>query len=254
MNDLLLDRIDLRAPVRLLALALFSALLLSTAGAFDTEAARFWPRLGYWVVIALISTVALEAAQRALRPRMDGALDWQVRAAGWLLLVLPLTALATVGCKLLFGGWPSIGGFTKLLPGMSAILAALQFVLSLFVTAAPAAAAAAEEPRLDALAELLPLPLRAARIDALQAEDHYVRVHSSAGQMLIRIRFADALEAVAERRGVRPHRSWWVAEESVAAMSRAQGRTVLRLVSGVEVPVSRRARPLLGPLFERGSQ
>ncbi len=248
MNDTLIDRPDLRTLARLLAVTGFSGLLLSTAGAFDTEAARFWPRLGYWMCIAAVSIVTLEGAHRLLAARLHRASEWRLRASGLVLLVLPLTAIAVLGCKLLFGGWPSIGGFGHLLPGMTVILTSLQFVLVAFASS-EATEACVDMRQPEALAELLPLPLRGARLDALEAEDHYVRVHTSAGQALIRMRFSDAVAAVSARQGVQPHRSWWVAQESVVAMRSEGGRAVLTLVGGQQVPVSRRARPLLGPLF-----
>jgi hypothetical protein len=195
----------------------------------------------------MISTVAMEGVHGALRRNFPAA-ELRLRINGLLLLILPLTGVAAVGCKVLFGGRPSIGGFLHLLPGMVVILTALQLVLLSF-TRRLTKPETLRTPPADLLVDALPLPLRSARIHALEAEDHYVRVHTDGGKAMVRMRFADALVSVASRPGVQPHRSWWVAHEGVVAMSSSGGRTVLTLVGGQQVPVSRRARPTLGPLF-----
>jgi hypothetical protein len=247
VNGTALHQPEVRSAARLLALTGFAGLLLSTAGAFDTEAAAFWPRLAYWLSIAMISTVALECLQRLLKRSLP-APELGLRTMGLMLLVLPLTGVAALGCKLLFGGRPSLAGYVYLLPGMTGVLVALQLVLSSF-TRGSSDPSPPKTRSADPLIEALPLPLRFARLHALEAEDHYVRVYTEAGEALVRMRFADALTAVQGRAGVQPHRSWWVAQESVIAMSSSGGRTVLTLIGGRQVPVSRAARPRLGPLF-----
>lgn len=248
-NGSLAQTAGLRQVARLAALAALFAAFLATSGALDTEAASHLPRLAYWLFVALLSTAALEGAQRLAARHAPGAAPSRLRFLGLALLVLPLTAVATLSCKLLFGGQPSIGGFAHLLPGMTGILAGLQLVLALFAPASPPAAAAepaAARPGAP-FCEALPLPLRRAAIEAVEAEDHYVRVHTDAGAALIRMRFGDAVTALADREGLRPHRSWWVAADAVVAL----GRTEIRLRSGTAVPVSRGARRGLGPDFRR---
>jgi hypothetical protein len=235
---------------RVLALTGFTGILLSTSGAFDTEAAAPLPRLGYWILISLISTGALEGCHRMIGRANLRRPEWQLRGLGLALLLLPLTAVAVVGCKALFGGSFSLSGFVHLLPGMTSILAALQFILTFFPQGQreePASAAEVTDP----LFESLPLPLRGARVYALEAEDHYVRVHTSAGAVLVRMRFRDAVAAVAGRPGLSPHRSWWVAQESIVAFRRSGGRATLTLAGGQQVPVSRKAAQSLGPDFGR---
>ena len=63
---------------------------------------------------------------------------------------------------------------------------------------------------------------RGARLIAVEAEDHYVRVHTDCGSELVSMRFSEALDALAPAHGFRLHRSWWAAadEEGVA---RARG-------------------------------
>ena len=84
----------------------------------------------------------------------------------------------------------------------------------------------------------LPAALRR-DILALEAEDHYVRVHTLHGSALILMRLADAAAIIDPRLGLRVHRSWWVAKDGVRAIERTAGRAVARLVDDTAVPISR---------------
>lgn len=263
MNVQLSWSVGTARTLRPLAIAGFAALLLSTAGAFDTEASRFGPRLLYWSAIACVSALALQLVHGALSGHFDRLGSYWLRLFGWLILTLPLNALAVLGCKLLFGGSPSLGGFLLLLPGMTTILAALQATLLTLEQpgeqagekAGPCERVAAEPPRPGrsvggtGLGAFLPLPLQGSRLLALRSEDHYLRVHTDKGEALIRLRMTDALAMLDGRCGLRPHRSWWVATDAILSHRREGGRSVLRLVDGTSVPVSRNRRSEVGPIF-----
>ncbi|RKQ96591.1 LytTR family DNA-binding domain-containing protein [Maricaulis maris] len=96
-----------------------------------------------------------------------------------------------------------------------------------------------------ALTDKLPPRLRRADILALEAEDHYLRVHTDLGDCLILMRLSDAVAAVAPLDGARTHRSWWVARKAVERISRSDGRATLSLTTGAEAPVSRTYAPKL---------
>jgi DNA-binding LytR/AlgR family response regulator len=85
----------------------------------------------------------------------------------------------------------------------------------------------------------LPAKLAGAELYAVEAEDHYLRLHTSRGQDLILMRLSDAIAELEGLEGAQTHRSWWVAKGSVAAAARGDGRAVLTLKDGSEVPVSR---------------
>lgn len=80
---------------------------------------------------------------------------------------------------------------------------------------------------------------RAARLLAVEAEDHYLRVHTDAGDELITLRFSDALIELERLSGYQTHRSWWVAAAAIEAVRWRRGRGELRLSHGLTVPVSR---------------
>lgn len=89
----------------------------------------------------------------------------------------------------------------------------------------------------------LPLPYRNAELFAISSEDHYLRVHTSAGEHLFLERLSTAVHALNGARGLQTHRSWWVAEAGVEQTKSANGRIVLILKSGAEAPVSRTYAP-----------
>ena len=80
---------------------------------------------------------------------------------------------------------------------------------------------------------------RAARLIALEAEDHYVRVHTDAGSELIAMRFADAINELALVHGYRLHRSWWAWAEAIEAVRWMRGGGEATLAGGIVAPVSR---------------
>jgi len=73
---------------------------------------------------------------------------------------------------------------------------------------------------------------------AVEAEDHYVRIHTESGSALVFMRFSDAIARLARVDGLRVHRSYWVRRCCVASVE-AQGRgLMLTLSNGLRVPVS----------------
>lgn len=88
-------------------------------------------------------------------------------------------------------------------------------------------------------ADRLPAKFRAALIHAVSAEDHYLRVHTSAGETMILMRLADAIRELAALEGMQTHRSWWVAKQGLTEAASGDGKLTLKLKSGAEAPVSR---------------
>lgn len=74
---------------------------------------------------------------------------------------------------------------------------------------------------------------------ALEAVDHYLRVHRENGNVLIYMRLADAISELQGSDGLQVHRSWWVAGGAVIQSQRQGARTILRLANDLVVPVSR---------------
>jgi LytTr DNA-binding domain len=115
-------------------------------------------------------------------------------------------------------------------------------------SAPPAAEAMPAEPvpsGADAFMARLPRPLRHARLVALSAEDHYLRVHTDRGDALILMSLSQAVEMLGPRAGVRIHRSHWAAFEAIDRRARTAGRATLIIEGGLELPISRSGRRLL---------
>ena len=98
------------------------------------------------------------------------------------------------------------------------------------------AAAAASAGQSSVLFDLLPNGLGTDLI-FIKSEDHYLEVHTTAGSSLIKMRFADAIAELGDR-GIKVHRSYWVATGHVTRSVRTGKRTVLRLTGDHRVPVS----------------
>ena len=90
-----------------------------------------------------------------------------------------------------------------------------------------------------------PTWMQQADIYAVEAEDHYLRVHTETGSALVLMRLSDAIAQLEEIEGARTHRSWWVAKAAIADARRGRGRATLTLRNGLEAPVSRTYAPAL---------
>jgi DNA-binding LytR/AlgR family response regulator len=128
------------------------------------------------------------------------------------------------------------------------LLVSIAFVaLQMFVRAragAPPAIPSADPGR-PRLIDRLPRRLRGAELHAIEAEDHYLRLHTEKGSALVLMRLGDAMAELGGIEGARTHRSWWVARDSVLEAVRGKGRAVLHLKNGLRAPVSRTYAPAL---------
>ncbi len=91
------------------------------------------------------------------------------------------------------------------------------------------------------LARLL-LEKRGALI-ALSAEDHYVRVITTAGTELVLMRLADAMAEVGQTQGLQVHQSHWVALDQFVKVIRIGDRGELTLSDSSTLPISRGFMP-----------
>nr|WP_255768805.1 LytTR family DNA-binding domain-containing protein [Maritalea mediterranea] len=73
----------------------------------------------------------------------------------------------------------------------------------------------------------------------LSMQDHYVNIVTSNGAELILLRLADAIKETDGVRGVKIHRSHWVALDAVAETRRKGSGMVAVMKDGAELPISR---------------
>ena len=97
----------------------------------------------------------------------------------------------------------------------------------------------AKPPRLS---ERLPDELRDAEILALEAEEHYTKIHTSKGNTLVLLRFSDAISEMEPQSGMQVHRSYWVNRNKVKQLTRTGKRLTLEVQGDLEIPVSRSYR------------
>ena len=226
---------------RVLMATMLVGAVLAAAGGFGTQAMPLVDRFGYWLALVLVGVALGRFGGRRLIPR---AWFETRRATVGILMVfvigLPVAVIATVTNAWMRGRAFEIVQIWDVLPSVLATTAGM-VVLAFMVQARPVPAthtapAGAPPARFRAR---LPAKLAGASLWAVEAEDHYLRLHTSKGQDLILLRLADALGELEGIEGARTHRSWWVARDAVAAVERAEGRTTLTLPDGAKAPVSR---------------
>jgi hypothetical protein len=234
-------------PRRGFLVATIAAVAMTLFGAFGTGGAALLPRLLYWLLImeagALIGTATTIGIRAwgglADRPLLEGA-------GVSVLIALPLTLVVLVVSVGFFGtNTLRIGNLLFLFVmvfAVTAMITAINYATARPESLAPPFPAPPPRPR---LAERLAPHLRDSPIHALQAEDHYLRVHTQAGSELILMRISDAIPLLAPLEGARTHRSWWVARDAIEAVARKDGRAELTLPGGIMAPVSRSAYPAL---------
>lgn len=230
-------------------LVVVAGLFMGAIGPFGTDALPALERLAYWLLCIVGGGVIGIAIDTLLERRVPAA--WPRAALASVLMTPAVTLLVMAVGRLLLDQRIGVQHFAGLswqvLVVSAAVMAARtlarrrptvvverQTVVETRTVVAPPLpeAEAAFRRRLSA-------KRRGARLIAVEAHDHYLRVHTDAGSELLTLRFADALEELAGAHGLRIHRSWWVAGDAIEAVDWRRGAGDARLSGGVTAPVSR---------------
>lgn len=213
---------------------------LSVAGAFGSGEAPILMRLLYWLPLMLAG-----AAWGAFCARRVFDIAWLEERpwlrAGLLTLIigLPFSLVAWWATAAFFEFPLRLAALPYTVANVlvvSAVITALNLTLGGRLVTTRAAPPGAEPPR---FLQRLPPKLRGAEIHAVEAEDHYLRIHTDRGSDLILLRLSDAVAELEGLEGAQTHRSWWVAKGAVTDVERGDGRAVLTLKNGTKAPVSR---------------
>lgn len=226
--------------MRAVVIAVSAGVFLALVGAFDSGGMPLLRRLTYWVSVVGVGALAGSLVAATVRSR--GWLEerpWLQGALTVAILAPPLTVVVWLITRWMFGGRESfldlLGFFGPVLI-VTVVMTAINYATELPLRETHAAAPGAPPPP---FLERLPFRLRGAQLHAVEAEDHYLRLHTDRGSDLVLMRLSDAIRELEGLEGARTHRSWWVAKDAVEDVRRADGRAVLRLKGGLEAPVSR---------------
>ena len=223
------------------AAAVGLGLVLGFLGPFRSGSTLSLPvRYAFWLGLALFGYACVLAARRIVQRPASGTLRLfavtlasavpQTFATAWALaLVQPGRIFAPLHLVTLFG---------------PVTVVQLGLALAASRLAAGSRSATPLEPSVAKPVPFLDrVPARLGReLIALEAEDHYLRVHTALGSELILARLSDAVAQLEGYDGLQVHRSWWVAADAVAGLVIQDGRLALRLRNGLTAPVSRTYR------------
>lgn len=221
----------------LLPLLLTSAVagaVLAILAPLGTDKFSLFGRFSYWIGLCLAGGLGAAAAEYGLGRLGKTLTRWPLAlfqsfgaAASVTLFIIPMH------------GAPNAASFLVTLFYIWVIAMTICAVGALQEGRAASEAIPSAQTQPPALRARLKPALRRADIYALEAQDHYVRVITSEGEDLILMRLSDAMAETAPLTGLSPHRSWWVAESGVDETIRRNGKAIIRLKNGLEVPVSR---------------
>lgn len=232
--------------VRLLFLATVPGLLFTLLGPLGTYEAPLLQRFLFWVPAMAVGAVAgTLTTMTADRIRFLAERPWVRLFTIITLMTLIMTGVVMLTSHLVFGAGsvslnPSLVFYVWVITIVMAAIGTLYHERNQRIAAANLAPPTpGTTPQPAPLQLRLPVRLQEHPILALEAEDHYVRVHTIGGSELILLRLSDAAKEMGGAPGARTHRSWWVARSAIKSVNRSEGRLSLLLSNGIEAPVSR---------------
>jgi hypothetical protein len=220
-----------------------ASVLTAVSGPFGThEAMSLGPRSIYWAGVCGAS-VGLSS----IAARVQNGKSLRVRLLIWLCFAAVLSAGIHSANIVLFNAWQGWGEYFYLL-AIVAVVIAMVFLTIRLVQIQAEDPVTIDENRLAKFLERLPLEKRA-KLIRLEAQDHYLKVVTQAGDSLILMRIGDAAKELDGGYGTQVHRSHWIARGAVSAHNRRGGRDFLTTQDGVEIPVSRNNRAQIAELM-----
>lgn len=199
-------------------------------------------RVAYWVIVFLSCGLFLGLTIRMVagRARRAGIPLWVWAPAMSLVIAVPLGAFTR---RVAMAFWPAIGDRVGVVEwyGQTLMIGVVYLALHVVIThlvrgRGPSVdRSASSDPRI-----LRRLPPRLGRdLLCLSMEDHYVRLHTVGGSVLVLMSLSQALEELGEMDGLQVHRSWWVARQAVTGVVEDGRNLRLQIKGGLEAPVSR---------------
>ncbi len=221
------------------ALVVGASALATIASPFGTSDLEIGPRFLYFFGMILVGCVQWVLIVRTIH-RLTSIDPWPP-IVGVIVASTVFAALMALEVHLVRGWLPGAAARSGVVPFFGLLAGMLAFCLfgQLLVRFV---AATATDPPDDGGGEIrflkrIPNGI-AGDLLCLRTEDHYLRIHTTAGSDLILFRLKDALAELDGADGMQVHRSYWVARDAIAAIERKGRKTILVLENGLHVPVS----------------
>ena len=215
-------------------------LIMAELGPYRTVEVPHLLRITYWLIALLACGLAAIAADRFLESRMRG---FWARILVVSLVTTPPVTLFIYALNAVMLDLPRRWWLMHQLAWQVLVVLLLLTALRAFAWRRVVETRTIIEPPLPEAERAFRLRLsarrRTARLIALEAEDHYVRVHTDSGSELLSLRLADAVAELRHAHGYRLHRSWWAAADAIEAVRWKRGGGEARLAGGLVAPVSR---------------
>jgi hypothetical protein len=229
------NRVTWTIVLRVLAVATMVAFFLCLFGPFRSVSEFFERAAQIFAYSWIGSLLGLVSARLVSHTRIWDLGYWVVGIATGLAMAPPMAVVVWIGNTLADGRMPPMHVLPQFLWNV-ALVSVGSSIMAVLVNRRSAGEPPPVPPK---FLERLPLKLRGAEVWAVEAEDHYLRLHTSKGQDLILMRLSDAARELEGIEGMQVHRSWWVARDAIADARRGDGRATLTLKDGAQVPVSR---------------
>lgn len=226
-------------------IALFGAagVVLAMLGPYETYQLPAWLRLAYWTTCLVGGGLIGSAVDAALARTLPRARHRVLASA--IAMTTPVTVFVfAVGMPLGIQP-PTRSAFAMLLWQVFVVSLPLMTIRTLAWRAPRTVIETVTSVETKIVVEA-PLPeaeaifrrrlsakRRTARLIAVEAEDHYLRVHTDAGDELLTMRFGDALAELARADGLQIHRSWWVAADAIEGVSWRRGGGEARVIGDI---------------------
>lgn len=228
---------------RVIMLWLSVSVLVGYVGPFGTfDAMPTLPRLIYWTFVLGGAIPVAKVCRRTLRPSLGKMERWprgMVVSLALATIYAPAVVLFNDAVVVAFWQIDMPLGAVWIAVYLSSLLESVTWRVFIDPIARSAEGRRPDEDAAPCrLLNRIEPDLRG-DIVSLSVRDHYVEVTTDRGQVSLLMRFADALDELEGVRGLRVHRSHWIAVTAILAIDRIAGRLFVRLRDGRSLPVSR---------------
>ncbi len=228
---------------RMAAVSILVGILLAFAGAFNTSDIYLGVRLAYWIITIFVGNLIAYSVSLGLDKVKFLEDRLLVYHTFHLAIICILITILVVGVNsFVFDLKFDFRMMIRISPGVfviSLFMTIVHLVLSQIPQQSHASSVNNSSNPEIAFYERLPFKFKKANILAINAEDHYLRVHTDNGDTMILMRLYDAIKELEGIEGSQTHRSWWVAKDAISEIVKGDGRISFRLKNNEIAPVSR---------------